>query len=131
MPCTIEGILIFKQEGVLSRALDVGCGPGGVTFELARGFSEVVGLDVSHLSITTCQELKLKGQKNYWLCTEGSLREEKIAIIDTSIVRVGVVCLSTVPLPCRNPPPSHHLNLKLTSQEFLAITSKCGKQFAS
>lgn len=77
----------FEQEGVLSRALDVGCGTGGVTFELARGFSEVVGLDISHLSITTCQELKLKGQKSYWLCTEGSLREEKIAIIDPSIVR--------------------------------------------
>ena len=58
-----------------------------MTFELARGFSEVFGLDISHLSITTCQELKLKGQKSYSLCTEGSLREEKIAIIDPSIVR--------------------------------------------
>ena len=70
----------------MSRALDVGCGPGGVTFELARGFSEVVGLDYSQVFIDKCQELKLSGQGSYWFCTEGSLKEEKIAVIDPSIV---------------------------------------------
>ena len=125
MPCTIEGILIFKQEGVLSRALDVGCGPGGVTFELARGFSEVVGLDVSQLSITKCQELKLKGQKNYWLSTEGSLREEKIAIIDHSIVRAGCHFSHYCPLAMQNPPQLEMYTSHLTN------TSKCGKRFAS
>lgn len=70
----------------MSRALDVGCGPGGVTFELARGFSEVVGLDYSQVFIDKCQELKLSGQGSYWICTEGSLKEEKIAVIDPSIV---------------------------------------------
>ena len=110
----------------MSRALDVGCGPGGVTFELARGFSEVVGMDISLLAITKCQELKLKGQKNYWLSTEGSLREEKIAIIDPSIVRAGYHLSQYCPLAMQNPP-----NLKVTSQEFLTNTSRCGKQFAS
>ena len=66
--------------------MDVGCGPGGVTFELARGFSEVVGLDCSPVLIDKCQKLKENGQGSYWMCSEGSLTEEKTAVIDPSIV---------------------------------------------
>ena len=80
------------QEGVLSRALDVGCGPGGVSFELARGFSEVVGLDYSQGFIAKCQELKMTGQTTYWLPTEASLREQKVACVDASIVSQRMVC---------------------------------------
>ena len=78
--------MYLLQERVLSRALDVGCGPGGVSFELARGFSEVVGLDYSRGFIAKCQELKMTGRATYWLPVEGSLGEEKAACIDTSIV---------------------------------------------
>ena len=84
-------LLGFLQEGVLSRALDVGCGPGGVSFELAREFSEVVGLDYSQAFVAKCQELKMTGQTTYWLPTEANLREQKVAYVDAGIVSQSLV----------------------------------------
>ena len=60
---------------------------GRSTFELAREFSEVVGLDYSQAFIAKCQELQKLGQAGYFLTTEGVLGQEKTACIDTSIVR--------------------------------------------
>ena len=44
----------FPQEGVLNRALDVGCSVGRSSFELAREYNEVVGLDFSQVRIKLC-----------------------------------------------------------------------------
>ena len=80
--------LEFKSKWVLSRALDVGCAVGRSTFELAREFSEVVGVDYSAAFIAKCQELKMTGQADYTVAVEGDLVEEKTAIVDPTIVRV-------------------------------------------
>ncbi len=71
----------------MSRALDVGCSVGRSAFELARGFSEVVGVDYSQSFIRKSQEMKKMGQASYWLTTEGDLGEMKTATVDTDIVR--------------------------------------------
>ena len=41
----------FPQEGALNRVLDVGCSVGRSSFELAREYNEVVGLDFSQVSM--------------------------------------------------------------------------------
>jgi SAM-dependent methyltransferase len=99
------------QEGVLKRALDVGCAVGRSTFELAREFDEVVGVDFSSAFIHHCQELKMTGQSSYKLITEGVLGEEKTAAIHPDIVMPAtchqsweslVVCwLATSSVDCR------------------------------
>ena len=77
---------ILFQEGVLKRALDVGCSVGRSAFELARDFDEVVGIDYSNTFIQRCQELKRTGHSTYKLMTEGALGEEKTATIHPDIV---------------------------------------------
>ena len=41
-------------------ALDVGCAVGGATFELARSFDAVVGLDFSHAFIAAAKRLLVR-----------------------------------------------------------------------
>ena len=79
-------IIMLLQEGVVSRAFDIGCAVGRSTFELARGFDEVIGLDYSKAFIAKCQELKMTGQANYSVTVEGDLSENKTAVIDPAIV---------------------------------------------
>ena len=71
---------------VVSRAFDIGCAVGRSTFELARGFDEVIGLDYSNAFIAKCQELKMKGQAEYSMTVEGDLTENKTAVIHPEIV---------------------------------------------
>ena len=73
-----------------SRALDIGCGVGQSTFELAREYTEVMGIDYSQAFIAKCQELKMTGQVDYWLTTEGSLGHQKTARVDPAIVRIEI-----------------------------------------
>jgi 5-histidylcysteine sulfoxide synthase/putative 4-mercaptohistidine N1-methyltranferase len=53
------------------RALDVGCSVGGTTFELARYFTDVVGIDYSSSFIDTCNELRNGGKVTYQVRGEG------------------------------------------------------------
>lgn len=55
------------------RALDVGCAMGRSSFELARGFEEVVGVDFSARSIRYAQMLKEHKTVHYTMPTEGEL----------------------------------------------------------
>lgn len=41
-------------------ALDVGCAVGGASFELARTFDAVVGLDFSHAFVNTAKRLQAR-----------------------------------------------------------------------
>lgn len=86
------------QEGVLKRALDVGCAVGRSTFELAREFEEVVGIDYSAAFIHRCQELKMTGRSAYRLKTEGDLGEDKIATIHSDIVSSFSLLVSSMSL---------------------------------
>ncbi len=81
------------QEGLPSRALDIGCAVGRSTFELAREFEEVVGIDFSSAFIAKCQQLKILGNSEYSLTVEGNIIEKKTAQVDQAIVRHSVPLL--------------------------------------
>ncbi|WP_027329388.1 putative 4-mercaptohistidine N1-methyltransferase [Marinimicrobium agarilyticum] len=55
------------------RALDLGCAVGRSTFELARTFDEVIGIDLSHRFIATADVLANTGQSDYRVREEGEL----------------------------------------------------------
>jgi 5-histidylcysteine sulfoxide synthase/putative 4-mercaptohistidine N1-methyltranferase len=55
------------------RALDLGCATGRATFELARGFDHVDGVDFSARFIRVGHELQEKGYARYAVADEGEL----------------------------------------------------------
>lgn len=63
------------------RALDIGCATGRSTFELARVFDEVTGLDFSARFIQVAEQMKTEGRVRYTLPTEGEL----VAFRETSL----------------------------------------------
>ena len=100
----------------------MGCAVGRSTFELAREFDEVVGIDYSKAFIQRCQQLKMTGRSAYKLITEGVLREEKVATVHPDIVGPSLpLSLSfspSLPLllplsPSLYPSPSASLSLPL------------------
>ena len=73
----------------MNRALDVGCAVGRSSFELARSFDDVIGIDFSHAFIAKCNALKNNGFCNYVLPGEGELGMAKVAKIPAEIVSDG------------------------------------------
>ncbi len=66
--------LMASEEGaVTKKALDLGCAVGRTTFELAKGFDQVVGVDLSHRFIECANQLKETGSLKYSMITEGEL----------------------------------------------------------
>jgi 5-histidylcysteine sulfoxide synthase/putative 4-mercaptohistidine N1-methyltranferase len=59
------------------RALDLGCATGRATFELARAFAHVDGVDFTARFIRLGLSLKETGQVSYALPTEGELSEQR------------------------------------------------------
>ena len=58
--CALEGPA--QQAGLRQgRALDLGCAVGRSTFELARDYQEVIGIDYSHIFIKAANSLKRDG----------------------------------------------------------------------
>ncbi|XP_067897469.1 uncharacterized protein [Heterodontus francisci] len=76
-----------QKNGVPSRALDIGCSVGRASFELARTFEEVVGIDFSLSFVNACNQLKEKGQLPYNATTEGDLSTQHIAVVPKDIDR--------------------------------------------
>jgi len=56
-----------------ARALDVGCAVGGATFQLARTFDEVIGVDLSEQFIEAAEEIRLSGELAFRRRDEGDL----------------------------------------------------------
>lgn len=63
------------------RALDLGCAVGRSSFELARVFDHVTGLDLSNRFIDSANEMKNDGQKRYFLREQGELGEHVTATL--------------------------------------------------
>ena len=55
------------------KALDLGCAVGRTTFELAREFDEVIGVDLSARFIECANQLKEQGSLSYRITDEGEL----------------------------------------------------------
>ncbi len=65
--------LEYMKDKPKHRAFDIGCAIGRSSFELARGFDEVIGVDFSARFIQEAQALKDNGILRYVMPTEGEL----------------------------------------------------------
>jgi putative 4-mercaptohistidine N1-methyltranferase len=85
-------------------ALDVGCAVGRTTFELARGFAAVTGIDFSRRFIDVAAGMRGDGRISYRLVEEGDLttRVERSLVdfeLDGVRDRVDFVCADALSLP--------------------------------
>lgn len=73
-PATCARIALeIMKERPKRKAFDIGCAIGRSSFELARGFDEVIGVDFSARFIQEAQKLKESRQLYYSMKTEGDL----------------------------------------------------------
>ena len=87
--CALEGPA--QQAGLRQgRALDLGCAVGRSTFELARDYQEVIGIDYSHIFINAANSLKRDGSCMASRQDEGSVTTNLELQVDTSIDRTRV-----------------------------------------
>lgn len=69
------------------KALDVGCAVGRASFELARGYEEVLGVDLSRAFIDAADTLRRDGELRYFRKDEGRLGATLNAMVDPAIDR--------------------------------------------
>ena len=69
------------------RALDLGCAVGRSSFELARCFRDVVGIDYSANFIRAASELQIRGALSYLRTDEGRLTTALEAVVPPDIDR--------------------------------------------
>ena len=72
------------------RALDIGCAVGRSSFELARGYGEVLGVDLSRTFIDAADVLRREGELRYFRKDEGQRGATVNAMIDPAIDRTRV-----------------------------------------
>ena len=70
-----------------ARALDLGCAVGGASFELARHFYEVIGLDSSLPFVAAAKDLARSGRISFNATVEGTLIEWMEAVVPEGIDR--------------------------------------------
>jgi len=72
------------------KALDVGCAVGRASFELARVYDEVLGVDLSRAFIDAADTLRRDGEFRYFRKDEGELGVTLNAMVDPAIDRSRV-----------------------------------------
>ncbi|HRZ07550.1 MAG TPA: 5-histidylcysteine sulfoxide synthase [Candidatus Competibacteraceae bacterium] len=72
------------------KALEVGCAVGRASFELARGYREVLGVDLSRAFIDAADALRRDGELRYFRKDEGQLGGTLNAMVDPAIDRSRV-----------------------------------------
>ena len=65
--------LEYMKDKPRAKAFDIGCAIGRSTFELARGFDEVIGVDFSARFVQEAEVLKQNSVLRYTMPTEGEL----------------------------------------------------------
>ncbi len=65
--------LEYMKDKSKRKAFDIGCAIGRSTFELARGFDEVIGVDFSARFVQEAESLKQNAVLRYTMPTEGEL----------------------------------------------------------
>ena len=84
----IEGAQAFGAG--TGSALDIGCAVGRASFELARGYRDVTGVDLSRAFIDAASRLQRDGEMPYFRKDEGELGTDLSATIDPAIERARV-----------------------------------------
>lgn len=64
------------------RAMDLGCATGRASFELARSYDQVIGIDYSQAFIDVASEVQRHGEIGYYQNGEGELKIPKTASLD-------------------------------------------------
>ena len=85
--------LDYMKDKPRRKAFDIGCAVGRSSFELARGFDEVIGVDFSARFIQEAQKLKENSVLRYTMPTEGELEnfyEVKLSDFDLEKARQKV-----------------------------------------
>ena len=78
------------------RALDIGCATGRASFELARAFEHVDGVDFTARFVRLALSLKETGQISYELPMEGEITEQRtIRLKDLGLADNGLTGLAT------------------------------------
>ena len=80
--------LEYMKNKPRRKAFDIGCAIGRSSFELARGFDEVIGVDFSARFIQEAQGLRENGVLHYTMPTEGELENfYKVDLADFDLER--------------------------------------------
>ena len=58
---------------------------GGISFELARSYARVLGIDVSATFIETAQQIQEEGSRPYYLIEEGEIKVERVAKLPPNV----------------------------------------------
>jgi len=74
-----------EQGTSCTKALDLGCAVGRSSFEMARTFQQVIGIDLSQTFIDMANKMKQEGRVEYRLKVEGDITQEAVAAIDSAI----------------------------------------------
>lgn len=86
--CADICIEMAKKFGIsMDKALDIGCGVGRATFELAKGFKEVIGFDISSRFFNIGARVKKQGKIRYCLVDEA---ENKIEYREFDLKGLGL-----------------------------------------
>lgn len=89
--CAERVVEIARGLGIeTERVIDVGCATGRTSFELARAFTEVLGVDLSERFIRAATTLRDAGRLRYFLREEGDVGEDVEAAIEPAIDRTRV-----------------------------------------
>ena len=68
-------------------ALDLGCAVGRSSFEMAKDFKEVLGIDYSREFVATASQLQASGLCSYWRKDSGNQGVTLTATVDSAIER--------------------------------------------
>jgi len=81
--------LEYMKDKPRKKAFDIGCAIGRSTFELARGFDEVIGVDFSARFIQEAEVLKQNTLLRYTMPTEGDLESfHEVSLSDFNLESV-------------------------------------------
>lgn len=82
--------LTVQYASEFERVLDLGCAVGRSTFEMARHFKEVVGIDYSREFVDSATALQTTGERAYWRKDSGAEGVSLTAKVDKAIDRKRV-----------------------------------------
>ncbi|KAF0750158.1 hypothetical protein AaE_006808, partial [Aphanomyces astaci] len=88
--CVQDSVTHLPKEHRRQRALEVGCAVGRSSFELARHFDEVVGIDFSHHFIEVANGIKATGSAEYEALIQGDVKQTRLAKVAADIDRSKV-----------------------------------------
>ena len=77
-----------EWHGKEGNALDIGCGVGRSTFELRRGYSNVIGIEYSKKFVEVCEIIQRDGHIDYQVPCEGYLSLSATASVPSHSSRI-------------------------------------------